>query len=69
MKQLLILLVRGYQYGISPLLGKNCRFYPTCSEYMIESLQRHGILRGLWLGTRRVLRCHPFSAGGVDPVP
>nr|WP_305799384.1 membrane protein insertion efficiency factor YidD [Marinobacterium weihaiense] len=69
MMRILILLVRAYQLAISPFLGNNCRFYPSCSGYMIEALQTHGILKGLYLGTRRILRCHPYSDGGIDPVP
>ena len=65
----LIFLVRLYQVIISPLLGPRCRFHPTCSEYAIESLKRHGAWKGLWLALRRVGRCHPFHSGGVDPVP
>ncbi len=65
----LIFLVRLYQVILSPLLGQRCRFYPTCSEYAIESLRRHGAWKGLWLALRRVGRCHPFHPGGVDPVP
>ncbi len=67
--RLLILLVRLYQIAISPFLGNNCRFYPSCSSYMIEAIQVHGVLKGLYLGTRRILRCHPYSDGGLDPVP
>lgn len=67
--RILIFLVRGYQIAISPFLGNNCRFYPSCSSYMIEALQVHGIIKGLYLGTRRILRCHPYSDGGIDPVP
>ena len=66
---LLIALVRFYQLFISPVMGSNCRFYPTCSGYMIEAIQTHGALKGLWLGIRRILRCHPYSDGGLDPVP
>jgi putative membrane protein insertion efficiency factor len=69
MRFLLIGLVRIYQYALSPFLGRSCRFVPSCSEYMIESLQRHGVIKGLWLGTRRVCRCHPWHPGGHDPVP
>jgi putative membrane protein insertion efficiency factor len=65
----LIVLVRGYQKGISPLLPPSCRFYPTCSHYMVEALQQFGAIRGGWLGLRRIGRCHPFHPGGYDPVP
>lgn len=65
----LILLVRAYQYLISPLLGSNCRYYPTCSAYMIEAIETHGVIRGVWLGTRRLCRCHPWGGSGLDPVP
>lgn len=67
--RLLVLLVKFYQASLSPLLGCNCRYEPTCSEYMIEALARYGAWKGTWLGLRRLLRCHPFSAGGYDPVP
>ncbi|WP_041366685.1 membrane protein insertion efficiency factor YidD [Methylophaga frappieri] len=69
MATILIWLVRGYRFFLSPLLGMNCRFQPTCSQYMIEALSRHGAIRGLWLGLRRLMRCHPWHAGGEDPVP
>ncbi len=69
MKRLLILGVRAYQVGLGPLLPASCRYYPSCSAYAIEALERHGALRGTWLGVRRILRCHPFRAGGYDPVP
>lgn len=65
----LIWLVRVYQVTLSPLLGSNCRFRPTCSRYMIEALAEHGALRGTWLGLRRVGRCHPWGGHGDDPVP
>ena len=65
----LVLLVRGYQVAISPLLPPACRYYPTCSHYAVEALERHGALRGSWLALRRILRCHPFRPGGYDPVP
>ena len=68
-RTLLILLVRGYQVALSPLLGGNCRFEPSCSNYMIEALQVHGALKGFLLGVWRILRCHPFGAQGYDPVP
>ena len=69
MKQLLILFVRAYQVTLGPLLPASCRFYPSCSAYMIEALERHGAMRGGWMGVRRILRCHPFHVGGFDPVP
>ncbi len=69
MKTLLILLLRGYQYLISPLLGSNCRFYPTCSSYAMEALESHGVIRGSYLALRRLLRCHPYHEGGIDLVP
>ncbi|CUB06320.1 MAG: membrane protein insertion efficiency factor YidD [Tepidiphilus sp.] len=69
MRRLLMALIRGYQLAISPWLGRNCRFHPTCSQYTLEAIERHGALKGLWLGLRRVLRCHPFHPGGHDPVP
>ena len=69
LKSALILAVRLYQAAISPLLGQNCRFEPTCSEYVRQALAKYGVLRGSWLGLRRLLRCHPFSEGGSDPVP
>ncbi|MFI6514536.1 membrane protein insertion efficiency factor YidD [Spirillospora sp. NPDC050679] len=65
----LILLVRAYRRFLSPLLGQQCRFQPTCSAYGLEALQTHGALRGTWLTARRIGRCHPFNRGGHDPVP
>lgn len=65
----LVWLVRGYQYGVSPFLGRSCRFQPSCSEYAVESLERYGVIQGLWLAIRRVGRCHPWHPGGYDPVP
>ena len=67
--QPLIWLVRLYRLAISPWLGGNCRFDPTCSNYAIEALQRHGIFRGSWLAARRIARCHPWGGSGYDPVP
>jgi uncharacterized protein len=69
MTRLLLLLVRGYQLFISPLLGPRCRFYPSCSAYAVTALQTHGALRGSWLAVRRLGRCHPWNPGGVDHVP
>lgn len=63
------MMIRGYQTALSPLLGHHCRFLPTCSQYTAEALERFGVLKGSWLGARRLLRCHPFHAGGLDPVP
>jgi putative membrane protein insertion efficiency factor len=62
-------IIRGYQLAISPMLGPRCRFYPSCSCYAHTAIERYGILRGGWLGLKRVLRCHPFREGGYDPVP
>lgn len=69
MKQLLIGLVRIYQKTVSHALPASCRFYPCCSDYTIEALQKHGIVYGLWLSFRRIVRCHPWNLGGYDPVP
>jgi len=69
MKALLLMLLRGYQYALRPLLGSNCRFYPSCSDFAREAISRHGALQGTWLAARRVLRCHPYHPGGYDPVP
>jgi len=65
----LVLLIRFYQLAISPWLGRRCRFHPSCSEYAVDALERHGVLKGLWLAVRRVGRCHPWHPGGYDPVP
>lgn len=61
--------IRGYQLLISPYLGQRCRFWPSCSEYASEAIERHGLARGSGLALKRILRCHPFNPGGVDPVP
>lgn len=69
MKKLLMALVRSYQIWIGPLLPPSCRYYPTCSSYALEAIEKHGAARGGWLAVRRILRCHPFHRGGYDPVP
>jgi uncharacterized protein len=69
MQGTLIKAVRAYRYAISPLLGDNCRFYPSCSEYALVAIARYGAAKGLWLAMRRLLRCHPWHHGGYDPVP
>ncbi|MEO6148064.1 MAG: membrane protein insertion efficiency factor YidD [Sulfuriferula sp.] len=69
MSRLLIYLVKAYQYAISPLLGSHCRFTPTCSQYAVEALTKHGAAKGSWLSMRRLSRCHPRHPGGYDPVP
>ena len=69
MKRVLIGVIRGYQLFLSPLLGSNCRYYPSCSHYTQEAIAKHGALRGSWLGLRRISRCHPWHEGGIDLVP
>ena len=69
MKAVALALIRLYQVTLSPILGRACRYYPTCSAYAYEAISRYGVLKGSYLGARRLLRCHPFHAGGVDPVP
>ncbi|WP_332879021.1 membrane protein insertion efficiency factor YidD [Massilia sp. S19_KUP03_FR1] len=69
MKTILVFLLRAYQLVLSPMLGQNCRFYPSCSHYAIEALRSHGAARGSYLSLRRVCRCHPWNEGGLDPVP
>ena len=69
MKVAALFLIRAYKALISPLLGTRCRFYPSCSEYAYEAISRYGFLKGAILGVRRLLRCHPFHEGGIDPVP
>ena len=69
MKRVLVLGVRAYQVLLSPLLPAACRYTPSCSHYAIEALETHGALRGGWLAVKRIARCHPFHAGGYDPVP
>ncbi len=69
MKALLVALLRGYQYVFRPMLGSNCRFYPSCSDYAMEAITKHGAIKGSWLAARRISRCHPYHPGGFDPVP
>jgi putative membrane protein insertion efficiency factor len=69
MTTILVALVKGYQLALSPFFGQQCRFTPTCSQYAIEALQAHGSVKGVWLVLKRVLRCHPWHAGGHDPIP
>jgi putative membrane protein insertion efficiency factor len=69
MRGALVLLIRGYQLWVSPLLPGACRYYPTCSAYAIQALEKHGVVAGSWLTLRRIARCHPFRPGGYDPVP
>ena len=69
MRKVITGIIRGYQRAISPLLGVHCRFHPSCSSYTLEAVEKHGVLRGVWLGAGRLCRCHPLHPGGVDPVP
>lgn len=69
MKRVLIALIKGYRLLLSPWWGRQCRFTPTCSEFAEEAIERHGAVQGTWLAMRRVSRCHPWRAGGFDPVP
>jgi len=69
MKLIALFLIRCYQLLLSPLLGRHCRFYPTCSVYTYEAIEKYGLLKGIFLGSKRLLKCHPFHPGGVDFVP
>lgn len=69
MRKLLILLIQAYRYLLSSLLGNNCRYTPTCSQYAVEAIETHGSMKGLWFALKRVSSCHPWHAGGYDPVP
>jgi len=69
MKRILLTLIGGYRLLLSPLLGASCRFYPSCSTYAVEAIETHGAARGAWLAVKRILKCHPWHPGGVDPVP
>lgn len=69
MRRVVTFAIRLYQAMLSPFLGGHCRFHPSCSNYGLEAVEKHGCLRGLWLGLMRVLKCHPLHPGGLDPVP
>jgi putative membrane protein insertion efficiency factor len=69
LRQLLVAPIRAYRRFVSPSLPRSCRFYPSCSQYAIEAVETHGVIRGAWLAVRRLLRCHPLHGGGYDPVP
>jgi putative membrane protein insertion efficiency factor len=69
MKYILIFLIKVYQKTISPFFPSSCRFYPTCSHYAVEALQKHGFCKGIFMAVKRILKCHPFHPGGFDPVP
>ena len=69
MKSVVLAMIRLYQMTVSPLLGRACRFYPSCSAYTAEAVTKYGVIKGLALGGKRLLRCHPFHQGGIDPVP
>ena len=68
-KRFCLAAIRGYQRYISPLLPDACIYIPACSQYAVEAIEKYGVVKGCWLGVRRILRCHPFHAGGYDPVP
>lgn len=68
-RRIVLLLIRLYKRFLSPLLGSNCRFYPSCSSYTYQAIEKYGVLRGSWLGARRIIRCNPWNPGGFDPVP
>ena len=69
MRWVIIACIRLYQITLSRVIGPCCRFYPSCSEYCLQAVREHGCIRGLWLGTKRICKCHPYHPGGVDPVP
>jgi putative membrane protein insertion efficiency factor len=69
MRTLLLALIAAYRYAISPMLAPACRFYPSCSQFSMEAIHRHGVVHGSWLALRRLLRCNPWHCGGHDPVP
>jgi uncharacterized protein len=69
MRKLMVTVLRMYRVTVSPVLGPCCRFHPSCSAYWIAAIEKYGCVKGLWLGARRLVRCHPFNPGGLDPVP
>ena len=69
MKKAALQLIKAYKKLLSPLLGNHCRFAPSCSDYTYEAISKHGVIRGLFLGSKRLLKCHPLHSGGIDPVP
>lgn len=69
LQKIAILFIKGYKNLISPLLGKNCRFHPSCSTYAIQAIEQFGVIKGSWLALKRLLKCHPLSEGGYDPIP
>jgi len=68
MRKLIVAFLRLYKWALSPLLPSACRYYPTCSDYMRQAVEKYGVVRGVWMGIKRVARCHPFHQGGLDPV-
>ncbi len=69
MRWVLVILIKGYQLLLGPFMGGSCRFYPSCSEYALEAIKKHGALKGCWLMVKRLSKCHPWHAGGIDEVP
>lgn len=69
MRRIMIFLIKLYQIILSPFVGQHCRFYPSCSAYSLEAVEKHGAMRGMWLSIKRISRCHPWHEGGIDPVP
>jgi putative membrane protein insertion efficiency factor len=69
MKRIVLFLIKAYKMLMSPIVGRHCRFVPTCSDYTYQAIEKFGILRGVYMGMRRILKCHPFHEGGFDPVP
>ena len=69
LQRVLIAVLRWYKFGVSPWLPSACRFYPTCSDYMRQAIEKYGVAKGVWMGSKRLAKCHPLHAGGLDPVP